>query len=82
MKTENGKIEGDVQVTDALQMNGMFTGNVEVLAGGHLILNGTACKSVTSKLGSILEINGTVAGDVVDEGGKIFIRGVVLGSRL
>ncbi|MCT8871560.1 hypothetical protein [Shewanella xiamenensis] len=79
MKTENGKIEGDVIINDRLQMNGMFTGNVTVENGAHLILNGMATKSVTLKNGGYLEVNGMVIGDIYNHGGSLVVKGVVKG---
>lgn len=74
-------MKGDIVVSDAFQMNAMFAGNVTVVAGGHLILNGTATKNVTCKTWGKLEVNGMVIGDLLDAGGEIALRGMVKGSR-
>lgn len=82
MKTENGKIENDVEITSELTMYGMFTGNVVVKDGGTLILQGMALKTITIEEGAIVYIAGTVNGDVINKGGKVSISGTVSGKVL
>jgi len=82
MNIEQGKIAGDVEISNQLQMQGMFTDNVTVKKGGFLLLQGMALKSVVVEVGAIADISGTVSGDVVNNGGKINISGVIKGSIL
>lgn len=81
MKFENGKIDGDIQIAEPIEMHGMFTGNVTVVPGGFLKLHGMACKSVTCKGGGKLVVHGTISGDLIDAGGDIEVRGMVRGQR-
>jgi cytoskeletal protein CcmA (bactofilin family) len=80
MNTENGKIEGDIEITSELNMHGMFTGNVTVKNGGHLMLHGMATKSLYLEQGSVVEISGTVSGNVINNGGKLFVTGTIFGQ--
>jgi cytoskeletal protein CcmA (bactofilin family) len=80
MNTENGKIEGDVEITFELKMHGMFLGNVTVKNGGYLILHGMATKSLVVEPGAAVEIFGMVIGNVINNGGKLFIAGRVNGQ--
>lgn len=80
MNTEHGKIEGDVEITSALKMHGMFAGNVTVKEGGYLVLHGMATKSLYIETGAEVEIPGTVTGDVINNGGKLSITGSISGQ--
>lgn len=80
MNTEHGKIEGDLEITSELKMHGMFTGDVTVKEGGYLIHHGMATKSLHIEAGAIVEILGTVSGNVINRGGKLLVSGSISGQ--
>jgi len=80
MKTEHGKIDGDIEITSRLKMHGVFAGNVTIKDGGYLILHGMAAKSVYVEPGAVVEIPGMVAGDVTNNGGRLSITGTITGQ--
>ena len=80
MNTENGKIEGNVEVLEDFQLNGTITGNATVKSGAFFRLNGVVVGNLTIENGGSSEINGTVNGNVINEGGTVSVAGVVLGA--
>ena len=80
MSIENGKIEGDITLSNELVLAGMATGNITVADGGILDLSGMCLQSVKVKSGGTARIQGMVHGDVVNEGGSLKISGTVHGS--
>lgn len=80
MNIESGKIDGDYEVTEDLQLRGMITGSAIVKSGALLQLHGTVVKDVIVEQGGTAIINGTVSGNVINRGGSIEIYGVVYGS--
>lgn len=79
MKIEHGKIEGDIDIASGLKMHGMFTGNVTVKRGGHLILHGLAAQDLIIEPDSKVEIMGMVKGNVINKGGQFSVSGMVSG---
>lgn len=79
LQIENGKIDHPIQVDGPLALYGMALCNIHVLPGGKLSLFGMACDGVTVEAESWAILNGTVTGDVVNNGGDIFISGLVNG---
>jgi cytoskeletal protein CcmA (bactofilin family) len=79
MRSEQKQIEGDVVLSDELQLYGQVTGSVTVEDGGVLHVFGMVGKSVTVKAGGTATVHGMVSGDVRNEGGGLHIRGMVLG---
>jgi cytoskeletal protein CcmA (bactofilin family) len=77
---ETGKIEGDLNVEQNYQLDGIVTGSVTVETGVHFQLNGTVNKDVVLLDGSSAQINGTVHGSVINKGGVVRIKGVVGGA--
>ncbi len=82
MKIEHGKIEGDIEIDSDLKMHGMFTGNVTVKRGGHLILHGLAAQDLITEPDSKVEIKGMVKGNVINKGGQFSVSGMVSGRLL
>jgi cytoskeletal protein CcmA (bactofilin family) len=80
MITENGTIQGDFEVTEDLQLNGMIIGNVIVKAGVSFHLNGTVSHDLIVESGAIAIVNGMVSGNVSNLGGTLKIYGVVNGG--
>jgi cytoskeletal protein CcmA (bactofilin family) len=80
MRIEDGKIEGDIQLDQELTLSGMVTGNIIVVDGGLLNLNGTCCKDLTLQEGAKVYLRGTVGGSVFNRGGYVEIYGTVAGS--
>ncbi len=51
MKTEHGKINGDLHLDYELVLHGMVTGNVIVNDGGIFVLNGMCCSNLSIQNG-------------------------------
>ncbi|WP_421221627.1 hypothetical protein [Aeromonas enteropelogenes] len=47
MQIENGKVEGDVEISSDFKMHGIYAGNVTVKSGGYLTLYGLITKNLT-----------------------------------
>ncbi len=77
MRTEHGKIVGDLHLTDDLKLHGMVTGETVVASGGLLLLHGTCCRNVFVETGGQAEIHGAVAGSVCNRGGQVTVYGTV-----
>ena len=69
-----GLVKGDLFVRDnsTCEIIGMVTGNLVAEKTGKAILRGMVAKEVKS-VGGDVEIHGMVIGDVVNEGGRVFI---------
>ena len=69
-----GLVKGDLFVRDnsTCEVVGMVTGNLISEKTGKAILRGLVAKDVKS-VGGEVEIHGMVIGNVVNEGGRIFI---------
>lgn len=80
MRTEHGKIEGDIEIVSELRMHGMFSGKVTVKSGGFLILHGIANKDLVVEHGAVVEVHGMVAKNVINNGGKLSVTGTVIGQ--
>jgi cytoskeletal protein CcmA (bactofilin family) len=79
MRQVAGKIDGDVELSDALELLGMITGHVVVASGGHLVLRGTCCAGMRIEPGGVVQLDGTVDGDVLNAGGELEVRGAING---
>lgn len=83
-----GLVKGDLFVRDnsTCEVIGMVTGNLVAERTGKAILRGMVAKDVKS-VGGDVEIHGMVIGNVVNEGGRVFIgssclvRGQVQGNQ-
>lgn len=63
MRTEQGKIEGDLTITEALALYGQATGNVVVADGGNLQLYGMVKGNVVND-GGDLQVFGVISGSL------------------
>jgi hypothetical protein len=85
--TMTGLVRGDLFVRDnsVCDVTGMVSGNLLAERTGKAILHGLVMKAAKSA-GGDLEIYGMVQGDVLNEGGRLFVdksavvRGKVLGQ--
>lgn len=87
--TMTGLIRGDLFVRDAsvCEVTGMISGNLLAERTGKAVLRGLVTKSCKA-VGGDLEVYGLVLGDVMNEGGRIYVdkgavvRGKVVGQAL
>jgi hypothetical protein len=80
VREEHGKVEGDLLVTENLDLHGMVTRNVTVANGATLLLHGMICGDLVLEKGGNVDLFGTVGGDVTNHGGILRIYGVVSGD--
>lgn len=80
MKTEHGKIEGNIRVEGNLDLYGMVTGNAFVAPGGALELHGMVCQDLILAEGSVVNLYGTVSASVYNRGGDLHVYGSIGGS--
>lgn len=87
--TMTGLIRGDLFVRDSsvCDVTGMISGNLLAERTGKAVLRGLVTKSCKA-VGGDLEVYGLVLGDVMNEGGRIYVdkgavvRGRVIGQAL
>lgn len=79
MRTEAGRIEGDVVVTDELTLLGVVQGSVRVGTGGRLRLLGTVGHDLVVEAGGEAELVGVVKRDVTNSGGTLTVVGRIRG---
>lgn len=80
MRTEHGRIDGDIEVNDGFNLVGMVTGNIRVVSGGVLHLHGMCVKDITVRSGGTAKLFGMVNGNVLNDGGSLEVHGTVLGA--
>ena len=80
MKLENGKIEGDLVVSEDLQLNGMVTGNIIVTDSAKLLLNGMCLGSVHIEGDSTAIVHGIVQENIENSNGTLHVYGTVNGD--
>ena len=80
MRTERGKTEGDIELSDELVLHGMLVGNLTVTATGVLRLHGMCTGSVFVEPGGRAQLLGMVVKDVVNRGGQVEVTGMVNGT--
>src|SRR5687768_10789396 len=80
MHTERGTIEGDLNLTESLELLGLVTGSVTVGLGLTLRLLGTVEHGVRLERGGSAVIYGVVGGDVLNLGGELQVSGIVKGT--
>jgi hypothetical protein len=80
MRTEQGKIEGDLRLEDSLTFLGTVTGDIHVSSSGFLKLKGVCGGDLSLEVGGEGLVYGVVAGNVDNRGGKLTIYGVVNGD--
>lgn len=87
--TMTGLVRGDLFVRDnsVCEVTGMVSGNLLAERTGKAVLRGMVAKSAKAT-GGDLEIYGMVVGDVVNEGGRVYVdrgslvKGKVIGEKL
>jgi hypothetical protein len=82
MRIERGKIEGDVEIREDLELHGMIAGSATVKDGARLDLNGTVTGDLVVEEGATVILRGTVAGDVTNRGGELAIYGMIDGRLI
>ena len=80
VRAEHGKIEGNLRVTDSLDLHGIVTGTVSVAPGDRLESRGTFCRDLVLAEGSSVHLYGTVSGDVYNRAGELLVSGSVGGT--
>lgn len=80
MWVERGKIEGDLVLSEELQLYGMITGTISAGAGSVLWLHGMCCGDLVLGQGAEVQLYGTCAGHVFNRGGVLSVYGVVGGD--
>jgi hypothetical protein len=81
VKTERRKIEGNLEVSEPLQLYSTVTGNLTVKSGGSLFLYGTCAGDLAVEKGGEATIYGTVSGNL-DNRGTVKHFGTIGGSVL
>ena len=82
--TMTGLVRGDLFVRDnsVCEVTGMVSGNLLAERTGKAVLKGLVTKSCKA-VGGDLEVYGLVQGDVVNEGGRVFVdKGAVVKGRV
>jgi cytoskeletal protein CcmA (bactofilin family) len=79
METITDKIEGDLLVTEMLNIRGMVTGSVTVTSNGTLNLYGMICGNLILEPNSNTVVHGMVNGNVLNQGGFLSVLGRVVG---
>lgn len=74
------KIEGDRDVDMPWDLHGMFTGSVNVRAGGDFKLHGMIVRDLVVHPGGSAVVHGMVCGSVVNLGGLLEIHGMIIGA--
>ncbi|MCL7745714.1 hypothetical protein [Halalkalibacter alkaliphilus] len=75
----NGQEEDLVVECDTL-LTGTFNGNLTVLPGAKLCLDGKLIGDLFLKKGSIVSVQNTIAGNVYNEGARIEMIGLIEGE--
>jgi cytoskeletal protein CcmA (bactofilin family) len=80
MREIRDKFEGDLVVQhEQVCIYGMIAGNLNLLAGADVVLNGMVCGNVRIDGGKLV-LNGMVDGDVINCGGEIDFHGRINGD--
>jgi hypothetical protein len=80
MRTELGRIDGDLEVVDGLVLVGSVSGSVSVRRGGDFTLAGSVSGDVLVEAGASADLMGMVGGDVRNAGGTLTVQGMVKGA--
>ena len=80
MKSENGKIDGDLVVSENLRLNGMVTGNIKIIDDAELHLSGMCLGTLNLEGSSSVYVHGMVKGDINNPEGYLHVGGVVKGN--
>ena len=76
MKTILGKVDGSVVFEEDGEIFGVVTENVTVLRGAHLRMEGVVMGDLVVLEGGRATVNGTVMGYVINDGGRVRMRGM------
>lgn len=76
MKTILGTIEGSIVLRKDTELLGVAKGMVTVPSGVHLQMDGMIMGDLVVLDGGSAEVNGTVMGYIINDGGSIKLRGV------
>ena len=79
MRSEQKQIEGNLVLTDELQLYGQVTGVLTVERGGVLHLYGMVGKGLVVRSGGKATVHGMVNGGIRNEG-DLHVHGMVLGG--
>jgi hypothetical protein len=80
MRIEKGEIQGNLEIKDEFMLLGTVRGNIRVIDGGVLELNGSCEGDLILEEGATVRLNGTVNRDVYNRGGKLKVYGIIKGS--
>lgn len=78
MKVEYGTLEGDIRITEEIELRGIADGNVTVADGGWLVLHGIVAQDLILENGADVELYGTVGGTVYNRGGNLSVYGTIV----
>lgn len=76
MKTILGTIEGSIVLRKDTELLGVAKGMVTVPAGVHLLMEGMVMGDLVVLAGGSAQVNGTVMGYIINDGGTVNLRGV------
>lgn len=76
----DGKHEGDLSLTESINLNGMIVGSLHVTSGNSAIINGTVTGHVFVEPRGTLKVYGVISGGITNNGGDIEIFGMVSGG--
>jgi cytoskeletal protein CcmA (bactofilin family) len=79
MQVVRGTLDAPLCVTDALAVHGTVTGPVRVMSTAELVLRGVCKGDIVVAPGARAEIWGIVEGNVINQGGDVYLSGLVEG---
>jgi len=77
---QRGKIKGDIRFTEDTDLRGDVKGTATVAAGISLVMRGDISRDLILEKDADACIRGDVGGDVVNNGGRLDMRGTVKGT--
>ncbi|MES2705377.1 MAG: hypothetical protein V4726_02130 [Verrucomicrobiota bacterium] len=80
MRIEHGKLTGDQNITEDLDLQGIIYGSAEVQPGIALHMGGTITENLLILPGGICKLDGMVFGNVHNRGGILRILGTIKGE--
>lgn len=82
MRIETGVIEGDLEIDYALELQGGVSGNITVKENGLLKLLGMCGGDLILEKSTVVDLYGTVAGNVYNHNGYLSVYGVINGKLI
>ena len=79
MQVIHGTLDAPLCVTGSLAIHGTVGGVVRVMPTGELVLRGVCKGSIVVAAGARAEIWGIVEGNIINQGGDLYIAGLVEG---